>query len=158
MSVYVLHSGRQASSASDFSRAGSTPDKSPSPRLRRVTWRLQCEVSSSHRQTDRQVVHPQESESGRRSTTGSHGPSAAVRCVDSSPTTTRLNQCHVVVEEPSIWSLTDRLCHGILQMGYDGTQVLCEVGVSCQRWGRRCDHGLGMQLRVGLPRILTAQT
>ena len=55
---------------------------------------------------------------------------------------TRLNQRDVLVEGPSLWSLTDRLCHGILQMGYIGPQVLCEVGVSCQRWGRRYDHVL----------------
>ena len=53
-----------------------------------------------------------------------------------------LNQRDVLVEGPSLWSLTDRLCDGILQMGYVGTQVLCEVGVSCQRWGWRYDHGL----------------
>ena len=98
-------------------------------------------MSSSHRQNDRQVVHPQKGKPDRRSH-GSHGPSAAVCCVDSSPTTTRLNQRHVLVEGPSIWSLTDRLCHGILQMGYVGTQVQCEVWVRCQRWGLRYDHGL----------------
>ena len=57
---------------------GTTPVKKSSARLRRVTWRLQCEVSSSHRHNDRPVVDQEESEPGRRSTTGSHGPSAAV--------------------------------------------------------------------------------
>ena len=73
--------------------------------------------------TQRELCSELEGEHGRRSTTGSHGLSTAVCCVNSSPTTTRLNQRHVLVEGPSIWSLTFRLYHGIMQMGYLGTQV-----------------------------------
>ena len=63
----------------------------------------------------------------------------------------------VLVEGPSIWSLTDRLCHGILQMGYIGPQVLCEVGGELPALGTAL-RSWTSQLRVGMPRILTAQT
>ena len=51
----------------------------------------------------------------------------------------------------------DRLCHGILQMGYIGLQVLCEVGGELPALGTAL-RSWTSQLRVGMPRILTAQT
>ena len=101
---------------------------------------LQCEVSSSHRQNDRQVVHPQEGEPGRRSTTGSHGPSAAVSTIHQ-PRRGSTNATYLSKDPRYGPSQIDYV---MVSCRWATSAHKCSVkwGVSCQRWGRGYDHGL----------------
>ena len=46
------------------------------------------------------------------------------------------------LERPTLWPITNRLHIGIVPMDVISLQKLCEMGVTCQRWGRHYDHGL----------------